>query len=133
MVNLLARQPDFSDLDLDFIAHPTTGDIVKKTGVEALKRSVRNLILTNFYDRPFRSYIGSNAQKLLFENANPLTSNFLKDAINEVLKNYEPRIAVRGIQVNFDIDNNGYNVVLAFSIVNNNLPVVINLFLERIR
>lgn len=133
MVNLVARQPDFSDLDLDFIAHPTTGDIVKKTGVEALKRSVRNLILTNFYDRPFRSYIGSNAQKLLFENANPLTSNFLKDAINEVLTNYEPRIAVRGIQVNFDIDNNGYNVVLAFSIVNNNLPVVINLFLERIR
>lgn len=133
MVNIVARQPDFSDLDLDFIAHPTTGDIVKKTGVEALKRSVRNLILTNFYDRPFRSYIGSNAQKLLFENANPLTSNFLKDAINEVLTNYEPRIAVRGIQVNFDIDNNGYNVVLAFSIVNNNLPVVINLFLERIR
>lgn len=133
MVNLVARQPNFSDLDLDFIAHPTTGDIVKKTGVEALKRSVRNLILTNFYDRPFRSYIGSNAQKLLFENANPLTSNFLKDAINEVLTNYEPRIAVRGIQVNFDIDNNGYNVVLAFSIVNNNLPVVINLFLERIR
>lgn len=133
MVNIVARQPDFSDLDLDFIAHPTTGDIVKKTGVEALKRSVRNLILTNFYDRPFRSYIGSNAQKLLFENANPLTSNFLKDAIKEVLTNYEPRIAVRDIQVNFDIDNNGYNVVLAFSIVNNNLPVVINLFLERIR
>lgn len=133
MVNIVARQPDFSDLDLDFIAHPTTGDIVKKTGVEALKRSVRNLILTNFYDRPFRSYIGSNAQKLLFENANPLTSNFLKDAINEVLTNYEPRIAVREIRVNFDIDNNGYNATIAFSIVNNNLPVVINLFLERIR
>lgn len=133
MVNIVARQPDFSDLDLDFIAHPTTGDIVKKTGVDALKRSVRNLILTNFYDRPFRSYIGSNAQKLLFENANPLTSNFLKDAINEVLTNYEPRIAVREIRVNFDIDNNGYNATIAFSIVNNNLPVVINLFLERIR
>lgn len=133
MVNLVARQPDFSDLDLDFIAHPTTKDVVKKTGVEALKRSVRNLVLTNFYDRPFRSYIGSGAQKLLFENASPIISNFLKDAIREVLKNYEPRIAVRDIQVNFDIDNNGYNVVLAFSIVNNNLPVVISLFLERIR
>ncbi len=133
MVNLVARQPDFSDLDLDFIAHPTTKDVVKKTGVEALKRSVRNLVLTNFYDRPFRSYIGSGAQKLLFENASPIISNFLKDAIREVLKNYEPRIAVRDIQVNFDIDNNGYNVVLAFSIINNNLPVVISLFLERIR
>jgi phage baseplate assembly protein W len=133
MVNLVARQPDFSDLDLDFIPHPTTKDVVKKIGVDALKRSVRNLILTNFYDRPFRSYIGSGAQKLLFENASPIISNFLKDAIDEVLRNYEPRIAVRNIQVNFDIDNNGYNVVIAFSIINNNLPVVINLFLERIR
>lgn len=133
MVNIVARQPDFSDLDLDFLPHPTTGDVVKKTGVDALKRSVRNLILTNFYDRPFRSYIGSNAQKILFDNANPLTSNFLKDAILEVLTNFEPRIVVRGLDVKFDIDNNGYNVVLTFSIVNNNLPVVINLFLERIR
>jgi len=133
MINLVARQPDFSDIDLDFIPHPTTKDVVKKTGVDALKRSVRNLILTNFYDRPFRSYIGSGAQKLLFENASPIISNFLKDAIDEVLRNYEPRIAVRNIQVNFDIDNNGYNVVIAFSIINNNLPVVINLFLERIR
>lgn len=133
MINLIARQPDFSDLDLDFIPHPTTKDVVKKIGVDALKRSVRNLILTNFYDRPFRSYIGSGAQKLLFENASPIISNFLKDAIDEVLRNYEPRIAVRNIQVIFDIDNNGYNVVIAFSIINNNLPVVINLFLERIR
>jgi predicted component of type VI protein secretion system len=62
-----------------------------------------------------------------------MISNFLKDAINEVLTNYEPRISVRGIQVNFDPDNNGYNVAIAFSIVNNNLPVVINLFLERLR
>jgi phage baseplate assembly protein W len=133
MINLVARQPDFSDIDLDFIPHPTTKDVVKKIGVDALKRSVRNLILTNFYDRPFRSYIGSGAQKLLFENASPIISNFLKDAIDEVLRNYEPRIAVRNIQVSFDIDNNGYNVVIAFSIINNNLPVVINLFLERIR
>lgn len=133
MINLVARQPDYSDLDLDFIAHPTTKDVVKKTGVDAIKRSVRNLILTNFYDRPFRSYIGSGAQKLLFENASPLIANFLKDAILEVLRNFEPRIEVRGLQVNFDPDNNGYSVTLSFSIVNNNLPVIINLFLERIR
>jgi phage baseplate assembly protein W len=133
MVNLVARQPDYSDLDLDFIAHPTTKDVVKKTGVDAIKRSVRNLILTNFYDRPFRSYIGSGAQKLLFENASPLVANFLRDAITEVLTNYEPRISVKAIQINFDPDNNGYNAVIAFSIVNNNLPVVINLFLERLR
>lgn len=129
----ISRQPNFSDLDLDFMPHPTTGDVMKKTGVDAIKRSIRNLILTNFYDRPFRSYIGSNAQKLLFENASPLTANFLKDAIEEVIANYEPRVKVNGIRVNFDIDGNGYNVTISFIILNNNLPVAINLFLERIR
>ena len=129
----ISRQPNFSDLDLDFMAHPTTGDVMKKTGVDAIKRSIRNLILTNFYDRPFRSYIGSNAQKLLFENANPLTANFLKDAIQEVITNYEPRVKVNDIRVNFDIDNNGYNAKISFVILNTNLPVAINLFLERIR
>jgi phage baseplate assembly protein W len=133
MVNLIARQPNFSDLDLDFMAHPTTGDVMKKTGVEAIKRSIRNLILTNFYDRPFRSYIGSNAQRLLFENASPLTANFLRDAIEEVILNYEPRVKIDNIRINFDIDNNGYNTTISFIVVNNNLPVVINLFLERIR
>lgn len=127
------RKYDHSDLDLDFIANPTTGDIVRKTGVDAVKRSIRNLVLTNFYDRPFRSYIGSNAQKILFENANPLTSNFLKDAINEVITNYEPRVRIQGIQVQFDIDHNGYNAIIDFIVLNTNTPVRFNLFLERLR
>ena len=65
-----ARALDYQDLDLDFIAHPVRKDIVKKTGPDAVARAIRNLVLTNFYDRPFRPYIGSNAQKLLFENIN---------------------------------------------------------------
>lgn len=129
----VSRQNDYSDLDLNFIAHPTTGDVVRKTGVDAIKRSLRNLILTNYYDRPFRPGIGSNAQKLLFENANPLTANFLKDAIEEVIKNYEPRVNLTGLQVQFDPDNNGYNVNLAFIILNRLQPVVTTIFLERIR
>lgn len=133
MVNTIARKKDFADLDLDFMPHPTTKDVMKKTGVEAIKRSVRNLILTNFYDRPFRSYIGSGALKLLFENASPITSNFLNNAIREVIQNYEPRVRVDEVVVNFDYDNNGYNATLYFTILNRNEPVVINLFLERIR
>jgi phage baseplate assembly protein W len=129
----ISRQNDYSDLDLDFIAHPTTGDVVRKTGVDAIKRSIRNLILTNFYDRPFRPSIGSNAQKLLFENANPLTANFLKDAIEEVIRNYEPRVNLTGLQVQFDPDNNGYNVNLGFIILNKLQPVTTTIFLERIR
>ena len=138
-VQKVVRQPDYSDLDLDFIPHPTTKDVVKKTGVDAIKRSVRNLVLTNFYDRPFRSYIGSNAQKLLFENMNPLTAGFLRDAITEVINNYEPRVKLyedgdqEGVIVQVDPDNNGYVATINFIIINRELPVTINLFLERIR
>jgi phage baseplate assembly protein W len=127
------RTPTYSDLDLDFIAHPTTGDVVRKTGEDAIKRSVRNLILTNFYDRPFRSYIGSNAVKILFENANAITAALLKDAIREVIENYEPRVKLTNIDVEFDYDNNGYNATLRYVILNREQPSIITLFLERIR
>lgn len=133
MVNTIARKNDYADLDLDFLPHPTTKDVMKKTGVEAIKRSVRNLILTNFYDRPFQSYIGSSALKLLFDNATPITANFLNNAIREVIGNYEPRVAIQDLRVNFDLDNNGYNVTLYIVVLNRNEPAIINLFLERIR
>ena len=129
----IAKKPDYSDLDLDFIAHPTTGDVVRKIGDDAIKRSVRNLILTNFYDRPFRPYIGSNTQKLLFELATPITTNFLKDAILEVIENYEPRVRITQLLVQLDEDNNGYNVTIQYDILNRVEPAVITLFLERIR
>lgn len=129
----ISRKYDYSDLDLDFIAHPTTKDVMRKTGIDAVKRSVRNLILTNFYDRPFRPWIGSNAQKLLFENANSLTANFLRDAIVEVLTNYEPRVVVQNVDVVFDYDNNGYSAKIYFVVLNSNEPVVTTIFLERIR
>jgi phage baseplate assembly protein W len=130
---IISREPDYADLDLDFIAHPTTGDIVRKRGAEAVKRSVRNLILTNFYDRPFQPSIGSNAQRLLFENPNQLTANFLTDAIREVIARFEPRIVLLGLDVNFDYDNNGYNVTLTYSLINRPEPLVSTIFLERIR
>lgn len=133
MVNIISRKNDYADLDLDFMPHPTTKDVMKKNGIEAIKRSVRNLVLTNFYDRPFQSYIGSNALKLLFDNATPITANFLSNAIREVINNYEPRVRIQDLKVNFDLDNNGYNVTLYIVIINRNEPAVINLFLERIR
>ena len=129
----LVRKQDYSDLDLDFIRHPVTGDVVKKTGQDAVKRSVRNLILTNFYDRPFRSAIGCNAQKLLFDNANHLVAGFLKDAIVEVIRNNEPRIKLQNLKVDFDPDNNGYNVTLTYIILNKLEPSTVSIFLERLR
>lgn len=130
-----ARRHNWSDLDLDFISHPTTGDVVKKTGPDAVKRSIRNLVLTNFYDRKFRHNIGSGAQKLLFELINPLTAGFLKDAIIEVIENFEPRAELikDGVSVVADIDNNGYNASISFLMRNSGAPVSFSLFLERVR
>lgn len=133
MAQNIARKPDYSDLDLDFIMHPTTKDVVVKKGADAIKRSVRNLILTNFYDRPFRPYIGSNVNKLLFENMNPLTATFLKNAIIEVITNYEPRVRLSSVELGEDPDNNGINVTLSYVILNRSEPVVTTIFLERIR
>lgn len=137
-VQKVTRKYDYSDLDLDFIAHPTTKDVVKKKGFDAIKRSVRNLVLTNFYDRPFRPGIGSNAQKILFDNINPFTATFLRDAIEEVIVNFEPRVKLRedennGIVVNVNPDNNGYDVTISFTIINTGAPVTFSLFLERLR
>jgi phage baseplate assembly protein W len=129
----IARSPDYSDFDMDFTRHPTTNDVVIKTGEDAIKRSIRNLVFTNFYDRPFRSYIGSNARKMLFENVTPLTSNFLRDAIYEVIGNYEPRVLVNNVGISVSPDRNGYDTVISFIIINRNQPVTISLFLERIR
>jgi phage baseplate assembly protein W len=130
---VISRTPDYSDLDLDFISHPTTKDVVVKTGADAIKRSVRNLILTNFYEKPFRPGIGSSAVKLLFDNMSPLVSNFLENAIAEVIQNYEPRVQLVNVTVEADYDNNGYTVRLDFIVLNRNEPLTTTIFLERVR
>ena len=76
----------WTDLDLDFTKHPITDDISKKRGVEAIKRSVRNLLLTNKYERPFNPDLGSGIMGLLFELVSPTTANVLELAIKEVLE-----------------------------------------------
>jgi len=130
---ILNRKPDYSDLDLDFIAHPTTGDVMKKVGEDAIKRSIRNLVLTNYYDRPFNPGIGSNVNKLLFDQPSPILENIMKDSIKTVIESFEPRVNIRHISVKLDNDNNGFNVSLLFSVNNSLQPVSSEFFLERIR
>ena len=129
----VTRNPDYSDLDLDFLKHPTTKDVVRKTGEDAIKRSIRNLILTNRYDRPFRSDIGSDVQNLLFENISPLTAIYLQDAIKFLIRAQEPRVSLQNVEVTADIDKTGFNVRLDYVILNREQPVTTTIFLERIR
>ena len=133
MANLINRDPDYSDLDLDFTINRTTGDINMKVGTEAIKRSVRNLVLTNFYERRFNSVIGSDVSALLFDLATPLTAVYIQNAVASVINDFEPRVKLQNVTVTGDPDNNGYNVTIEYMILNRNLPVVTTLFLERIR
>lgn len=127
------RQPDYSDLDLDFFKNPTTHDVVRKTGDEAIKRSIRNLVFTNYYDRPFRSYLGSGVRSLLFENATFFTADQVKSAIIQVINNFEPRVELLDVTVSVDNDRNGFNVQLLYIIKNREEPVITSIFLERVR
>lgn len=129
----ISRIRDYSDIDLDFIAHPITGDVTKKNGPDAVARSIRNLVMTNYYDRPFRSQIGSNAIKMLFENIGPLTAINLESAISDVVTNFEPRATLIGVKVKADPDNNGYSAKIAFYVKNRPEPYQTTVFLERIR
>ena len=129
----IAREPDYTDLDLDFMINPVTGDINKKTGADAVKRSIRNLIFTNYYERPFKSNIGSDVTRLLFDNVDVMTATFLEDAIIRLINNFEPRVRLQGVRVTADYDNNGFGVVIQYIIINTETPATFNLFLERIR
>ena len=129
----ISRQPDYSDLDLDFQINPITGDINKKKGVDAVKRSLRNLIFTSYYERPFNSSLGSDVPKLLFDNVDLVTASLLEDALKRLINIYEPRVQLTGLIVFADIDNHGFNVQMEYIILNTETPATFNIFLERIR
>jgi len=129
----VSREPDYSDLDLDFVMNPSTRDVNILTGTQDIKRAVRNLILTNYYERKFQSTIGSEVNALLFDLISPLTAVYLQDAISAVINNYEPRVKLQNVTVIEDPDNYAFNVTLEYIILNRDLPVVSTMFLERIR
>ena len=123
----------YVDLDLDFTRHPVTNDVVKITDVDAVKRSVRNLINTQFYERPFHPELGCGVRDMLFENYTPMTGIFMRRKIEEVLRNYEPRASLTSIQVNEQMDRNAIDVVVNFYVLNLPNPVSVTTTLQRIR
>ncbi len=123
----------YTDLDLDFGRNVVTNDVNKLSDVEAVKRSVRNLINTSHYERPFHPEIGSNVRSILFEPVSPLTALNLQRKVQEVLDNFEPRIKLVQIIARPDIDRNRYDLRIMFYVVGNAQPVTVETFLERLR
>ena len=124
----------YKDINLNFSKHPITGDISKLTNVEAVKRSVRNLVNTNFYERPFHPEIGSDVRSILFEPVSPLIADVLKRYVEDVINNFEPRAELISVIVSPYIDRNAYGVTIEFYLVNSPSGLQsVNLFLERLR
>jgi phage baseplate assembly protein W len=123
----------YADLDLTFKRLPVTNDVAMSYDDQAVIRSVRNLLSTNFYERPFNPNLGGNIDKLLFEPATNITANLIKEEIQTVLTNYEPRVSIDNIAVTANPDQNSFTVTITFYIGNNTLPTAVNLLLERSR
>ena len=123
----------YKDLNLDFQQNTATKDIQKIEDVESVKRSVRNLINLNYYEKAFHPEIGSNLRGLLFENITPQISHYIGKQIELLIKNYEPRCRMVEVVNRPDIDKNGYSVSVSFYVINTPNPVQVETFLERLR
>lgn len=122
-----------SDFLTNFNRHPETDQLVRLTNSEAVKKSLRNLILTQKTERFFQPDIGSNIYRILFEDMSPQTAILLEQYIIETISNYEPRAGNVQVFVQSDEFNNAYNVSIMFTVINNSNPIVLNLSLNRVR
>ena len=123
----------YSDIDFTFTKKPVTGDVALSYDDQAVIRSIRNLLSTRNYERPFNPDLGSNLDALLFENISPIAGAALEKEIRTMIENYEPRALLKTISVNAQPDKNAYNVSILFYIENATLPTTVTLLLERNR
>ena len=123
----------YKDLNLNFNANAVTKDVLKLTDVEAVKRSVRNLVQLNHYEKPFHPEVGSNLRAMLFENITPQINHAISKQMDLLIRNYEPRCRLVQLNVQPDVDRNGYRASISFYVVNHPDRVEVETFLERIR
>ena len=124
----------YSDLDLFFNKKTTSKDISKVTNIQAVKRSVRNLVLLNHYEKPFHPEIGSGVRDILFEPITPLISHILTRKVEDVIENFEPRARLIGVKASPDLDRNAYEITIKFYVANAPTELVdLTVFLERLR
>ena len=124
----------YSDLDLFFGKKAASNDINKVNDIQAVKRSVRNLVLLNHYEKPFHPEIGSGVRDVLFENMTPTTAHILTRKIEMVIENFEPRARLINVRASPNLDRNEYECTISFYVVNAPTELVdLTVFLERLR
>ena len=123
----------YSDLNLNFTKNPATKDVAKLFDVQAIKRAVKNIILTNRYERPFKSDFGCNLRGFLFENLTEPVMVLIKDRVAMAIEKYEPRVSVEDVVVREDETNNGLDIMVSFLINGVEEPISVSTFLQRVR
>jgi len=124
----------YKDLDLFFAKTQSSNDVRKVTDIQAVKRSVRNLVLLNHYEKPFHPEIGSGIRDMLFENMTNMTAFILAKKIEDVIENFEPRVKLISVRADPNLDRNEYEVTIEFFVVNTPTELVdLTVFLEVLR
>jgi phage baseplate assembly protein W len=127
------KKPYYSDFYTNFNAHPQNKRLVKYANENSVKRSVRNLILTEPGERLFQPDIGCKIRSLLFENMSDITAMQLKNAIEETITLYEKRARIITVEVVPNEDLHNYDVYIIFEVINSITPVALNITLDRAR
>jgi len=133
MATIQRNTREFTDFSLIFNAHPSTLDVVKKSDADAIKQSLKNLLLTKHYERPFHPEIGCQIHSLLFENWDPIVERTMQQTILDLVNKFEPRVKILDIRINPLPDDNGLNITLEFKIINTDRPVTFTTALTRVR
>ena len=133
-LNPILKEVVFSDVNVSFTPHPVTGKLPVLKNADAVKRAVRNLILTNFGERPYEPLYGGNVRALLFENTDdPLLDSLIRSRIEAAIENFEPRAKVDRVIVDLKPDSNALVIKIRFTIVNERFPVDLEVAIERVR
>lgn len=135
---MAVKQQKFSDLDLSFQPHPATGDLIPLRGDRAVARSVRQIILTNAYEKLFNPEFGGNILSFLFENFTPQTDRIARTKIEEALRDYEPRVELQLIKFirpqEADLGNaNSMSITIQFRIKGQSQVTQLDFSLKRVR
>jgi phage baseplate assembly protein W len=129
----VARQRQYRDLDLSLALHPIRKDIIPLKDDRAIRNAVKNLLLTNFYERPFNHGIGANLRALLFEPADAITRMAIEDNVRRTIQDHEPRVKILDVRVNNLEDQNAYNLLVRFLIKEYDTKEEVEILLRRIR
>lgn len=133
MTSATRKTKQYSDFNLLFNIHPATADITKKIDEEAVKASLRNLIQTKNYERPFHPEIGCQVYSLLFENYSPIIKQVMQKTIYDVINKFEPRVEVIDVVIRDKPDNNALDVDIIFRLLNSERPITLRTAISRVR